>query len=168
METPLFTKQQIETRVRELAAAITRDHLHSNSKMPPVMIGILNGSIHFFSDLTRGMGVTSEIDFIRLKSYNGQSNEDGIECLKTLELDLQGKRVYLVDDICDSGTTILEALFMINSRQPAEVKVVTLFKRKGGVDLTDYCGFELGDEFIYGYGLDNNGIQRELTSIYKV
>lgn len=168
METPLFTKQQIETRVRELAAAITRDHWHSNSKMPPVMIGILNGSIHFFSDLTRAMGITSEIDFIRLKSYNGQSKSDGIECLKTLELDLRGKCVYLVDDICDSGTTILEALFMINSHQPADVKVVTLFKRKGGVNLTDYYGFELGNEFIYGYGLDYNGRHRELTSIYKV
>jgi len=132
------------------------------------MICILNGSIHFFSDLTRALGVTSEIDFIRLKSYSGQDNSGGVICLKDLELDLQNKQVYLVDDICDTGSTILEALFMINSRRPAEVKVVTLFKRKNGVDLTDFCGFQIDAEFIYGYGLDNNGIQRELPDIYVV
>ena len=163
-----ITKDVIARRVHQLAVEITQDYRESNSSLPPVMICILNGSIHFFSDLTRALGVTSEIDFIRLKSYSGQDNSGGVICLKDLELDLQNKQVYLVDDICDTGSTILEALFMINSRRPAEVKVVTLFKRKNGVDLTDFCGFDIDDEFIYGYGLDNNGIQRELPDVYKL
>jgi hypoxanthine phosphoribosyltransferase len=163
-----ITKDEITKRVTQLAVEITQDYKKTASSLPPVMICILNGSIHFFSDLTRAMGVTSEIDFIRLKSYDGQDNSGGIMCLKELELDLRGKYVYLVDDICDTGTTILEALFMINSRQPAEVKVITLFKRKNGVDLTDFCGFDIDDQWVIGYGLDNNGIQRELPDIYKL
>jgi hypoxanthine phosphoribosyltransferase len=164
----LITNEEIQDRVLELAQQISVDHVQSNNSLPPVMICLLNGAIHFFSDLTRYMSINCEIDFLRLKSYEGQDNSGGIKCLKELELDLRGKHVYLVDDICDTGTTILEALFMINSRQPAEVKVVTLFKRKNGVDLTDFCGFDSDDEWIVGYGLDNNGIQRELHDIYKI
>jgi hypoxanthine phosphoribosyltransferase len=76
--------------------------------------------------------------------------------------------VYIVDDICDSGATILEALFKVNSRMAEEVFVVTLLRRGGGVDMTDYCGFTIEDEWVIGYGLDNNGTQRELRDIYKI
>jgi hypoxanthine phosphoribosyltransferase len=82
------------------------------------------------------------------------------------------QRIYIinqiVDDICDSGATILEALFKVNSHIPADVKVITLLRRGGGVDMTDYCGFTIDDEWVIGYGLDNNGIQRELRDIYKI
>jgi len=114
------------------------------------------------------MSINCEIDFLRLKSYDGQDNSGGVVCIKDLELDLKGKRVYIVDDICDSGATILEALFKVNSRMAEEVFVVTLLRRGGGVDMTDYCGFTIEDEWVIGYGLDNNGTQRELQDIYKI
>lgn len=164
----IIKKEEIQQRVKELAEAISIDHMQSNNVLPPVMICILNGSFYFFSDLTRMMSIDCEIDFIRLKSYEGQDNSGGIQRLKDLELDLKGKRVYIIDDICDTGATIMEALFMVNSRMAAEVKVVTLLKRVDGVLLTDFCGFEIGDEFVYGYGLDNNGLQRSLQDIYKI
>ena len=160
--------KEIAERVKDLAIEISQDHINSCNNMPPVMICILNGSIHFFSDLTRAMTVDCELDFLRLKSYDGQDNSGGVKCLKELELELKGKRVYIVDDICDTGATLLEAMMMCNSRMAQEVKIVTLLKRKNGVNITDYCGFEIGDEFVYGYGLDNNGIQRELQNIYEL
>jgi hypoxanthine phosphoribosyltransferase len=162
----IITNEEIQDRVLELAQQISVDHVQSNNSLPPVMICLLNGSIHFFSDLTRYMSINCEIDFMRLKSYEGQDNSGGVVCTKELELDLKGKRVYIVDDICDSGATILEALFKVNSRMAEEVKVITLLRRGGGVDMTDYCGFTINDEFVFGYGLDNNGIQRELRDIY--
>jgi len=165
----IITQQQIQQRIKELADAISQDHRESEAILPPVLICVLNGAIHFFSDLSRAMTINHEVDFVRLKSYDGRDNSGGVLITKPLEIDLQGKRVYIVDDICDSGATIMELLFMVNSHGLAAVKVVTLLKRKGGVDLTNYCGFELGDEWVVGYGLDDDlGLNRELQDIYKV
>ena len=165
----IITQQQIQQRIKELADAISQDHKESEATLPPVLICVLNGAIHFFSDLSRAMTINHEVDFVRLKSYDKRDNSGGVLITKSLELDLKGKRVYIVDDICDSGTSIMEMLFMVNSHIPETVKVVTLLKRKGGVDLTNYCGFELGDEWAVGFGLDDDlGLNRELQDIYKV
>jgi len=159
----IISKEDIAKRVKELADAISADH---TDILPPVMICILNGSFHFFSDLTRMMSVDCEVDFIRLKSYEGQDNSGGVSIIKGLELDLKGKRVYIVDDIIDTGTTILEAILMANSRMAKSIKVVTLLKRKVTQMPPDFYGFEIGDEFVYGYGLDNYGLNRHLLDIY--
>ena len=164
----LISQAKIAHRVKRLAKEISRDHIQSGNTLPPIMICILNGSIHFFSDLIRAMKIDCEIDFIRLKSYAGQDNSGGIQILKELELELKGRRAYIVDDICDTGSTLLEALFMCNSKLVQEVRVVTLLKRKDGVDMTDFCGFTINKEWVVGYGLDNNGTQRELPHIYKL
>jgi hypoxanthine phosphoribosyltransferase len=164
----ILTHQEIQQRVKELAEAISVDHVQSNNVLPPVMICILNGAFYFFSDLTRMMSIDCEIDFIRLKSYDGQDNSGGIQHIKGLELELKGKRVYIIDDICDSGSTLLEALFMVNSRLANEVKVVTLLQRANGVLISDFCGFEIGDEWVVGYGLDDHGLKRSLQDIYKI
>lgn len=158
----------IQTRVLELAQEISIDHVQSDNTLPPVMICVLNGAIHFFSDLTRFMSIHCEIDSIRLKSYNGQDNSNGVQILKDLELELKGKRVYIVDDILDTGATIIEALQMVSNKLAAEVKVVTLLKRKSSPMNPDFFGFEINDEWAVGYGLDDNGIKRELRDIYKV
>jgi len=162
----LITKEQIQERVKEIAEAISKQHAESGNALPPVMICLLNGSIHFFSDLTRAMTIPCEIDFMRLKSYEGQDNSGGVKCTKDIEIDLDGKRVYIIDDICDSGATLLEAMMRVNAQRVADVRNVTLLKRGGGVDLTDFCGFVIDDEFVFGYGLDDNGINRELPNIY--
>ena len=164
----IIQKNEIQKRVKELAIEISKDHQTTGNALPPVMICILNGAYMFYTDLLRNMTCNVQSEFIRMKSYEGQDNSGGIEIIKGLELDLKGRNVYIVDDICDTGTTILEALFMVNSHIPAQVKVVTLTRRGGGVDLTNFCGFVIGDEFIAGYGLDNNGVGRNLEDLYKV
>ena len=164
----ILTNEEIQNRIKELAEVISVDHIQSNNILPPVMICILNGAFYFFSDLTQMMSIDCQIDFIRLKSYDGQDNSGGVQLIKGLELDLKGKRVYIIDDICDTGATIMEALYMVNSHLPEEVKVVTLLKRIDGVLTPDFCGFEIGDEWVIGYGLDDNGLKRNLQDIYKI
>jgi hypoxanthine phosphoribosyltransferase len=164
----IIKSNDIQTRIKELAKEISQDHVTTGNSLPPVMICILNGSYMFYTDLLRNMPIDVQTDFIRIKSYEGQDNSGGCDILKSLEVDLKGRNVYIVDDICDTGTTILEALFMVNSHIPAHVKVVTLLRRGGGVDLTNFCGFIIGEEFIAGYGLDNNGMSRNLEDLYKV
>lgn len=167
MET-IITEQQIRQRVKELANELHDDYISSGNTEPPVFICILNGSFHFFTDIMKHFTTDCEIDFIRLKSYEGQDNSGGIKCLKDIELDLTGKRVYIVDDICDTGTTILESLFMVNSKNAESARVVTLLQRKDGVKLADFCGFEIGEEWVVGYGLDDNGLKRNLMDIYNI
>ena len=165
----IFDSADLQEMVYRLGSEISIDHVqNSDNVLPPVLICILNGSIHFYSDLVRAMSIDCELDFIRLKSYEGQDNSGGIKCTKELEIDLKGKRVYIVDDICDSGATILEALFMVNSRMAQEVKVVTMLQRKGGTTLSDFNGFEINDEWVVGYGLDNNGLNRNQNIIYSI
>lgn len=164
----LISQEQIQSRVKELAHQITKQHQESGNSLPPVMICLLNGAIHFFSDLVREMDIPVEIDFMRLKSYEGQDNSGGVKCIKDLELELQGKRVYIIDDICDTGATLLEAMMRVNSRRAVDVRNITLLRRGGGVNLTDFCGFVIGEEWVVGYGLDDNGINRELKDIYRL
>lgn len=164
----IIKQESIAKRVNGLAAAISLDHILSKNELPPVIICVLNGSFHFFSDLTRAMSIDSEVDFIRLKSYQGQDNSQGVSVIKGLELELKGKRVYIVDDILDTGSTMIEALTMVNDRMPAEVKVVTLLKRKEGPMTPDFYGFEIGEEWVLGYGLDDYGLKRHLQDIYKI
>jgi hypoxanthine phosphoribosyltransferase len=161
----IIKQESIAKRVNGLASAISLDHILSKNELPPVMICVLNGSLHFFSDLTRSMTIDSEVDFIRLKSYDGQDNSQGVSVIKGLELDLKGKRVYIVDDILDTGATIIEAIQLANDRLAQEVKVVTLLKRKVGPMTPDFYGFEIGEEFVYGYGLDDYGLKRNLDFI---
>jgi hypoxanthine phosphoribosyltransferase len=164
----IIKKEDIQLRIKQLALNIADDHIKTGNQLPPVMICILNGAYMFYTDLLRNMPIDIQSDFIRLKSYQGQDNSGGIEVTKGLEVDLKGRNVYIVDDICDTGTTILQALLMVNGHLPQQVKVVTLTRRRDGVDLTDFCGFVIGDEFIAGYGLDNNGVGRNLEDLYKV
>lgn len=165
--TELVSNQQIQQRVTELANEIAQDVVSKKSTLPPVFICVLNGSIHFFSDLVRSMPTECQLDFIRLKSYNGQDNTGGVQILKELELDLKGRHVYVVDDIIDTGETIREALTMIMSRMPISVSVVTLFQRENG-PVSDFNGFVIQDQWIYGYGLDDNGLFRNISNVvYK-
>ena len=162
----LVEEFKLERRIREIAHDISLDHQASNNPFPPVMICVLNGAFMFFTDLVKHMDIDCEIDFIRAKSYHGKNNSGGVSISKGLEVDLKGKRVYIVEDIIDSGATMIEILQHVHDRLPAEVKVATLVRRKGSEVREDYSCFEIGDEFIFGYGLDDNGLRRNYRNIY--
>lgn len=164
----IIPEYKIERRVRALAHKITEDHRNSGNSLPPVMICVLNGAIMFFTDLVKDMGIDCEIDFIRPKSYHGQDNSGGVRFMKELELDLKGKRVYIIEDIVDTGATMLEILQRVDSRQPAETRIVTLVHRKGSKHHVDFTAFEIEDEWVVGYGFDDNGLKRNYRNIYNI
>ena len=163
----LIEEYKIDRRVRALAHKITEEHRNSGNDLPPVMICVLNGAFMFFSDLIKDMGVDCEIDFIRAKSYNGRDNSAGVIISKDLEITLKGKRVYIVDDMVDTGATMFEVLHRINDKMPADVKIVTLVHRKGTAFPIDHYCFEIGDEWVVGMGFDDNGLKRNYRNIYS-
>ena len=163
----LIEEYKINRRVRALAHIITEEHRNSGNPFPPVMICVLNGAFMFFSDLVKDMGVDCEIDFIRAKSYNGKDNSAGVQITKDLEISLKGKRVYIIEDMVDTGATMLEILIRVNDKQPVDVKIVTLVHRKGNSFPVDRYCFEIGDEWVVGMGFDDNGLKRNYRNIYS-
>ena len=165
--TELASHEDLQKTINKLAFEISNDVISKKSTTPPVFICILNGSIHFFSDLVRAIYMDAEIDFMRLKSYEGQDNSAGVKLTKDIELDVTDRHVYLVDDIIDTGATTNYAIDLIKSRNAASVSTVTLFHRNGGPSST-FNGIVIDDEWIYGYGLDDNGLFRNINRVvYK-
>lgn len=161
----LFHKKQIEIRVESLAIEASFKNNPSNN--PVVMICVLNGAFMFFSDLVKHMRVNCEVDFLRAKTYDGTTAGD-VQILKDLELDLEGKNVYIVDDIYDSGKTMNTLIDHIQTKNPASVTPLVLFKKKGSGRDDLMWGFELADEYwIHGYGLDDErGLSRNLPHVF--
>lgn len=158
----LIEEYKIDRKVKALAHKITEEHRNSGNMLPPVMICVLKGSFMFFTDLVKDIGVDCEIDFIRAKSY-----EDKVSITLDSEIDLKGKRVYIVDDIINTGQTMFEVLCRVNDSMPTEVKIVTLVHRKGNEFPVDHFCFEIGNERVVGYGFDDIGLKRNYRNIYK-
>jgi len=168
----LIKKEDIQKRVHQIAADIVVEHKDSGSILPPVVVCVLNGGFMFFNDLIRELrvlGLDVETEFIRIKSYNGKDNSYGPIIIKDFEVDLKGKRVYLVDDMCETGTTLLEAVQMASSRVPNSIQIVTMIERVNGKHMSDHVGFTIEtDNWLVGYGLDNNQLNRTLEDIYTI
>ena len=164
----LIPEYKIERRVRAMAHRLSEEHKASGNPYPPVMICVLNGAFMFYSDLVKDMGIDVQMDFIRAKSYEGTDNSQGVTVTKDLELDLKGKRVYIVEDIIDTGATMIEILQRVNDRVPAEVNIITLVQRKKAVLPVKHFCFEIDDEWIVGYGLDDNSLKRNYRNVYKL
>jgi hypoxanthine phosphoribosyltransferase len=155
----LFTEKEIQTRVKSLALEVSYKNNPENSSR--VMIGVLNGAFMFFTDLVRNMKVDCEIDFMQAKSYLGQV-QDRVDILKDVSIDIEGKDIFIVDDIFDSGNTMKRLIAHLETKGPKSITPVTLFKRSfSNMDGLMY-GFELHNEaWLVGYGLDaTNGHKR--------
>ena len=164
----LIPEFKIERRVRAMAHRISEEHKASGDSLPPVMICVLNGGFMFFTDLIRNMNLDIQVDFIRAKSYEGQDNSGGVKFTKELELHCLGRRVYILDDIVDTGKTMFEILLRVNDMMPSEVKIVTLLKRKENSPPVNHFCFEIDKEWVVGYGLDDNSLKRNYRNIYKI
>ena len=159
----LFTSKQIQDKVKEMAYTIDFKHI-PNDKV--VMICVLNGGFMFFSDLVKNMSTNIEIDFMRAKSYNGQDQGE-VYISKDIETNIEGKTVYVVDDFYDTGNTLDSIVKHLSSFNPKTIEVITLLTRDIS-PLPDYplhYGFIIQDEWVYGYGLDNNKKERNLDYI---
>jgi hypoxanthine phosphoribosyltransferase len=152
----LFSEQEIKNKVGEIAYKIKKNQ-HEN---PPVFICVLNGAFMFFTDLVKQVG-DCEIDFVSAKSYDG-TKQGEIRILKSITVDIEGKDVYLIDDIYDSGNTMNRLIKHLQYNNPKSIIPVTLFKKQYSNHPTLVYGFELTNEhWLIGYGLDaENGLKR--------
>ena len=163
--TPFIVKERIQQRISELAAEINKEYAGKN----PLMIGILNGSFIFAADLFRELTVEAEISFIKLASYKGTSSTGHVVTAIGMEEDLHGRHIIIVEDIIDTGTTLHSFLPEIHHRQPASVKIATFLTKPSALkyDVTAaYTAFEIDNKFVVGYGLDYNGLGRNLPDLY--
>lgn len=159
--------EQIKKRIRLLAIQLNIDF----ENRIPVFIGVLNGSFIFLADLIKEIHISSEVSFVKVSSYEGDKSSGKIKEEIGLQIPLKDRDVIIVEDIVDSGKTLEYLLEMINKENPSSVHVCTLLFKpdslKVKIDEINYIGFEIADEFVVGYGLDYNGLGRNLRDIYK-
>lgn len=165
----LFTSEQIQNRISELALQIENDYKHSNQ--PPVFIGVLKGCLPFYSDLVTKINLDIVVDYVEASSWNGGTESTGIVNMKRgVDFNIEGRDVVIVEDIIDSGITLVEIIKYIKTLNPNSIKIVTLLDkpsgRKENLDLVvDYNGFIVPDAFLIGYGLDYKDIYRNVREI---
>jgi len=158
----------LQARVKELAGKISTDY----SDREPIVLGVLNGAVFFFADLVREMTIPSRIDFIRAASYgSGTSSSGSVRLTKDLEIPIEDEPVILVEDIVDTGLTVTKIVEILRERGPESVKVCALIdklERRSMDVVIDYCGFQVKEGFLIGYGLDYNEQYRYLPDIYTM
>jgi hypoxanthine phosphoribosyltransferase len=149
----LVTEEEIQTRVRELAARISEDYAGKGSI---VLIGILKGSFMFTADLARHLTIPHYIDFMALSSYGLSAVSGAVRILLDLRADIYQKHVLIIEDIVDSGSTIDYLYTVLKTRKPASIKTCVLTRKEGKAMETeiDYLGFTIPDVWVVGYGLD--------------
>ncbi|NLJ84805.1 MAG: hypoxanthine phosphoribosyltransferase [Firmicutes bacterium] len=161
----LLTKEQIDTRVAELGAQISRDYAGKDL----VAICILKGALHFMADLTRQITIPLSIDFMAISSYGAGTKTSGVvRILQDLDSSIADRHVLIVEDIVDSGLTLKYLVDNLSSRRPASLKIVTLLDkpaRRAVAIAPHYNGFDIPDEFVVGYGLDYDEKYRNLPFI---
>jgi hypoxanthine phosphoribosyltransferase len=161
----LITRQQIEARVRELAAEISRDF----DEQSVVLVGVLKGAAVFLADLARSLELDATFDFIAVSSYGATSKSSGVvRLLKDVTDDLSGKNVVLVEDIVDTGLTLNYLRGLLADRGPRALRIAALLDKPSRRLMTieaDYTGFKIPDEFVVGYGLDFDERYRNLPDI---
>lgn len=159
-----LSEEKIKSRVLELAEQIDKDFAGEEV----VVIGVLNGAFMFVADLIRSMKSPVLLDFIAVSSYEGTESTGKLKVLKDIKIDIKGKNVLLIEDIVDTGLTIMKLTEMMAQREPKNLKLASLLHKpeKTIHDVNvDYLGFEIEDKFVIGYGLDFDGRYREMPYI---
>lgn len=162
---PFIPAKQIEARVSAIAQEITQEYEGKN----PLFLAVLNGAFILAADLFRKINFQSEISFAKISSYSGTSTTENIKQLIGFSEAIAGRHIIIIEDIIDTGLSMQHVLKQVHDQNPASVKVLTLlFKPKSlKVAITpDYVGFEIEPKFVLGYGLDYDGLGRNLPDIY--
>ncbi|MCC6417486.1 MAG: hypoxanthine phosphoribosyltransferase [Gemmataceae bacterium] len=161
----LIPAERIQQRIAELAGAIAADY----DRRPVTIVGVLTGCLMFLADLVRHLDLALRIDFIQASSYRGPVTNPGeLHIQPELVPDVAGRHVLLLDDILDTGHTVAALVRHLEGLGAASVRVAVLLRKRGRQEVPvepDYCGFDIPDEFVVGYGLDFNDEYRHLPYI---
>ncbi len=164
---PFLSEQEIHARIAELADTLNKDYAGKR----PLFIAILNGSFIFAADLFKSISIEAEICFIKLASYKGTSSSGQVITAIGLDVDLINRDVIILEDIVDTGKTLNEFLPKLHHQQPASLKIVALLHKPEAAVFPikiDYTGFSIPNRFVVGYGLDYDGLGRNIREIYQL
>ena len=161
----LITGEELQQRVAELGQAIAKDYTNEN----PILVGVLKGAVVFMADLIRQMPIEMTMDFVALSSYGGGTRSSGVVKLAAdLSMPIDDRDVILVEDIIDTGRTVSYLKRNLETRHPRSVRLCALLdkieRREVEVDI-DYLGFTIPNVFVVGYGLDYDGLYRNLPYV---
>lgn len=158
---------RIEERIKEIGRQINED-LDGES---PIFISVLNGAFLFTADLIKQITIPCEVTFIRMSSYEGITSTGNMNQVLGLKESIEGRVVVVVEDIVDTGNTVVSILSELKKHRPAEIKIASLLLKPKALKhniQVDYLGFEVPNNFLLGYGLDYNGFGRNLNDIYTL
>lgn len=162
-----MTAAEIQNAVAILADQLNRDMQGST----PLFLVILNGSFMFAADLMKRITLPCEVSFVKLASYSGNQSTGAVKKLIGLNEDMKGRDVVILEDIIDSGITMDHLLEQLKDQAPASVRIVTFLFKPNAFQKSfpiDYVGISIPNDFIVGYGLDYDGLGRNLPDIYKI
>lgn len=165
---PYLENAKIQARIKEIGSQITEECRNTR----PLFLCVLNGAFSFASDLFRSVQLPdAEISFIRLKSYEGTSSTGVVKEVIGLSEDIEGRTVIVIEDIIDTGKTIKNLVETLAKKNPADIKVASLLYKPESLQVDikpDYVGFEIPSDFIIGFGLDIDGLARNLPDIWVI
>lgn len=164
---PYIKAGQIQEQINKMAKQVNEDYADKK----PLFIGILNGSFMFASDLFKELTIEAEISFIKLASYKGTKSTGNVITSIGLDESLKGRHIIIIEDIVDTGKTLNEFLPQLINQQPASLKIAALLHKPEALVhpiKIDYLGFNVPNRFLLGYGLDYDGLGRNLKEIYQL
>lgn len=164
---PYISSEDIHKRIKALATEMNRDYEGKR----PIFIAILNGSFMFASDLFKEINIDAEICFIKLASYKGTRSTGNVITSIGLDEPLKDRHVVIIEDIVDTGNTLNKFLPQLYIQQPASLKIAALLHKPEALEhpiVIDYLGFSVPDKFLLGFGLDFDGLGRNLAEIYQL
>lgn len=164
---PLISEDEIQDRVRALGQELTEQYRGKN----PLFISILSGAFVFASDLIRAFDSHCEVGFVKLASYTGTRSSGDVQTVMGLDKDLRGRHLVVVEDIVDTGRTLHFFLEHLRAQEPASICTITVLRKPEAAVFpvpVDYVGFDIEDKFVVGYGLDYDGLGRNLAGIWQL
>ena len=164
----LIPRNKLEKRILEMGKEISSTY--TNDDMPVIM-GVLQGAVMFCAELVKNVDVPMEMDFVRIKSYSGLESTGKVLMTKQWEKEVSNRKILIVEDIIDTGNSILFLKEQLLKAGAKEVKIATMLFKPKAFKFNypiDWIGFEIGNEFVVGYGLDYDGLGRNLPEIYQL
>jgi hypoxanthine phosphoribosyltransferase len=164
---PYLSEQEILDKVKDLADTLNNDYKGRR----PLFISVLNGSFMFSADLFKFLTIDAEICFIKLASYKGTKSTGHVITAIGLDTDINGRDIIILEDIIDTGKTMNEFLPQITHQQPSSLKIAVLLHKPEATQFPltiDYTCFSIPNKFVVGYGLDYDGLGRNLGQLYQL